>query len=69
VVARRGNDHAGELSSQGKKFVETARELGCDEDEGAFKERLGKLLSAPVPPKDTEAVAPKGKNKLSKKSR
>ena len=31
------------------RFREAARELGCDEDEDAFKERLKKLASAPPP--------------------
>jgi len=52
--------------SQKERFIETARAIGCDEDEGAFKERLGKLLSAPVPPRISEANAPKGKAKRSK---
>lgn len=34
-------------SDQGQRFIEAARELGCDEDEDAFKERLRKLASAP----------------------
>jgi hypothetical protein len=36
-------------TEQSKRFVEAAREIGCDEDGGAFKERLKKLTSAPPP--------------------
>lgn len=35
--------------NQRERFIEAARELGCDEDEAAFKERLKKLTSAPPP--------------------
>jgi hypothetical protein len=52
--------------SQSQRFIETARAIGCDESEDAFKERLGKLLSAPVPPKD---APPRGLGKASKGSR
>lgn len=45
--------------SQKDKFVETARAIGCDEDEAAFKERLGKLLAAPVKKEPTPAQKPK----------
>ncbi len=30
-------------ASQIDRFKETARQLGCDEDEAAFDERLGKI--------------------------
>lgn len=43
---------------QSEKFVETARALGCDEDEAAFKERLKKLVTAPAP-KPAEKPKPK----------
>lgn len=33
------------------KFKEAARELECDDDEQRFKDRLGKLVKAPVPKK------------------
>ena len=29
-----------ERNDQGKKFIDKARELGCDEDEAAFEDRL-----------------------------
>lgn len=38
---------------QVKRFKEAARELGCDEDESAFDEALGKVASSP-PPKSVE---------------
>ena len=31
---------------QYKRFVETARELGCDEDEAAFDENLKRIATA-----------------------
>lgn len=31
---------------QRDRFIETARQLGCDEDEAAFREKLGKLAKA-----------------------
>ena len=44
-------------SLQIDRFVEAARELGCDEDEAAFKEKLARI--ARQKPKDTTA-APEG---------
>jgi hypothetical protein len=42
--------------SQREKFIETARAIGCDEDEDAFKERLKTLVTAPhIAPKDAES--------------
>lgn len=40
-------------SSQHARFVNAARELGCDEDEAAFDKVLKKIASAP-PPKSVE---------------
>ena len=34
------NDESNVKAAQHKKFVETARALGCDEDEAAFREKL-----------------------------
>jgi hypothetical protein len=31
---------------QSKRFIETARELGCDEDEAAFDEKLKRIATA-----------------------
>ena len=42
-----------EGKNQKDRFIEAARELGCDDDEAAFKKRLKKLTSAP-PPKSVE---------------
>lgn len=36
-----------QVTPQGRAFIKTAREIGCDEDAAAFKERLKKLVSAP----------------------
>jgi hypothetical protein len=35
--------------SQIEKFQQKARELGCDDDEAAFREKLKQLTSAPPP--------------------
>ena len=50
--------------SQVGKFIEAARELGCDEDEAAFDESLRKVAGSPVDPKrvkrrDGEGADPK----------
>jgi len=39
--------------SQRDRFIETARELGCDEDEAEFMRKLGKIVR--VKPKDEPA--------------
>jgi hypothetical protein len=39
--------------TQKQLFIEKARELGCDEDEAAFKERLRKIAKAVPEPKKT----------------
>jgi hypothetical protein len=35
--------------TQHEKFVEAAREIDCDDDEGRFKERFKKLTEASPP--------------------
>ena len=40
-------------AEQHREFVKAARELGTDDDEGAFNQRLKKLASAP-PPKSVQ---------------
>jgi hypothetical protein len=37
--------------SQRQRFIETARELGCDEDEAAFEEKLKRIATAKPKPK------------------
>ncbi len=37
--------------AQSKRFIETARELGCDEDEAAFDEKLRRIATAKPKPK------------------
>jgi hypothetical protein len=45
--------------SQAERFIEMARELGCDEDEAAFKETLSHIARhkpksvPPEPPEET----------------
>ena len=46
-------------AEQHKRFVETARELGCDEDEAAFEEKLRGI--ATVKPKPRTDKQKKGK--------
>lgn len=45
-----------DLNAQRQRFIETARELGADEDEAAFKERLAQI--ARQKPKDETAPTP-----------
>jgi hypothetical protein len=40
---------AHEPENQSEKFKKASRELGCDEDEAAFEERLRKIAKAPPP--------------------
>jgi hypothetical protein len=35
-----------DLDAQYKRFIATARELGCDEDEAAFDEKLKRIAQA-----------------------
>lgn len=46
--------------NQSRRFIEKARELGCDEDESAFEKRLRKIAKA-TPPKveGSKAVNPR----------
>jgi hypothetical protein len=37
------------LTQQSQKFIEAARELGCDENESAFDEIVKKVAKAPPP--------------------
>jgi hypothetical protein len=51
--------------SQRDRFIETARELGCDEDEEAFRAKLRviarqKPKDDPDPPPENEKAATKG---------
>jgi hypothetical protein len=42
-------DNPNEKQSQPDKFRQLARELGCDEDEEAFKAKLRQIAKAPKP--------------------
>lgn len=46
---------------QSKRFIEVARELGCDEDESAFDEIVKKVAKAPPPRQEEPAEKPKPK--------
>ena len=43
---------AKEPNKQVERFREAARELGCDENEEAFKETLKRVAKAPAPKKE-----------------
>jgi hypothetical protein len=45
--------------NQRQRFIEKARELGCDESEAAFEERLRKI--AKVKPSNEAKATPKGR--------
>lgn len=45
----------GGTAHQFQAFVETARQLECDEDEGRFEDAVRKIASAPKPEKAEEA--------------
>ena len=47
------NSKVTEGKSQHARFLETARALGCDEDEAAFDEKL-KAIARPSLPKDSD---------------
>jgi len=48
-------DSRTKAKTQRQTFIDKARELGCDEDEAAFEERLRKIAKATPPPrKDTK---------------
>ena len=38
-------------SAQRRRFIETARELECDEDKERFEEKLGRIAGAKAPAK------------------
>jgi hypothetical protein len=50
-LARRPKPKAQSDPSQYDRFIETARQLGCDEDEAAFDEKL-KKIARPKPKPD-----------------
>jgi len=55
-------------SPQSQRFIEAARELGCDDDPAHFEEKL-KKITRHKPHKDREDGAPHGKAKPSKEDR
>lgn len=50
-------------TKQSERFIETARELGCDEDEEAFKSKLKRIAKAPITPTDTKGTRAKPRSK------
>lgn len=49
--------------TQAERFIETARELGCDEDLEAFKEKLAEIARHRPPPDDGQTAPSKGSSK------
>ncbi|MDE0703420.1 MAG: hypothetical protein OXH59_06835 [Rhodospirillaceae bacterium] len=47
-----------EPKPQRDRFIETARELGCDEDEGRFNETLKRVAKAPSKEKPRKEERP-----------
>jgi hypothetical protein len=45
--------------TQSQRFIEAARELGCDDSEERFREVVGKLAKAPPAPGPSKAKKPK----------
>jgi hypothetical protein len=43
-MARSGKKE--DQAAQSQRFIDTARELGCDEDEAAFDEKLKRIAEA-----------------------
>jgi hypothetical protein len=44
---------------QSRRFIETARELGCDEDEATFDEKLKRIAKAKISGKSRRVQKPK----------
>jgi hypothetical protein len=49
--------------SQRERFIETARELGCDEDEEAFKAKLKRIAKSAAKPATTKGTRAKTQSK------
>ena len=49
------NTHPRKPSQQSQKFIDKARELGVDEDEAAFDEKLAAIAGQKPKPKTDEA--------------
>jgi|ERR1700720_3136719 hypothetical protein len=64
VVARKAK---ADKKPQSQRFIETARELGCDEDEAAFDEKLKRI--ATVKPKSRRASKPATGGERARRSR
>ena len=50
-----GKEKDPEQSSQHKRFIEAARELGCDKNEEAVDELMKRVASSPPPRKDEKS--------------
>jgi hypothetical protein len=48
---------------QSKRFIEAARELGCDEDEDALKARMKRLAQTKPTPLKSLVKKPRGKRR------
>jgi hypothetical protein len=52
-----------DAKAQHQRFIETARELGCDEDEAAFDEKLKRIATAKPKPKPKQKSSTKKTNR------
>ncbi len=59
----RGGSPTASPTSQSKKFIEAARDLGCAEDESALDDIVKKVAKAPPPHQDVEKEAAPGRKK------
>jgi hypothetical protein len=54
------------ISDQHRRFIETARELGADEDKERFEEKLGRIATArPAEPLKSRSRSTRKKPKVS----
>jgi hypothetical protein len=47
----KGSKKSEDNASQHRRFIETARQLECDEDKGRFEEKLKRIATAKPSPK------------------
>ena len=47
MTGSRDNEHKAPVPAQSQRFIDKARELGCDEDEAAFEDKLRQIVPKP----------------------
>jgi hypothetical protein len=50
-----------DAADQHRRFIETARELGCDENEAAFEEKLRRIATVKPKPKEQASTKRRGR--------